>query len=261
MFGRIERATASPGSIVTLMWNNYELDVRHVLPDIHVPTLVLHRVGDALVPVECGRHLAQNIPGAKFAEIPGTDHTVSDNETQDVIADEIEDFITGGHHRLETDRVVATVMFTDIVGSTERAAAMGDQRWRELLDHWFTVIRKELTAFRGREVDTAGDGMLATFDGPARAVRCASSIRERVHALGLQVRTGLHTGECELTDDNVVGIAVHIAARVAAIASPDEVLVSRTVKDLVAGSGLKFGDRGAHSLKGVPDEWRLFVVQ
>jgi class 3 adenylate cyclase len=260
-FGRLERASASPGSILALVRANYEIDVRHVLPTIRVPTLILHRVGDALVSVKSGRYLAQNIPGAKFAEIPGTDHTVLDNDTQDVIADEIEEFMTGARLRLEPDRVIATVMFTDIVGSTQRASELGDGRWRQLLGNWYTVMRKELTAFRGREVDTAGDGLLATFDGPARAIRCACSVRERVHALGLQVRTGLHTGECELVGDGVVGIAVHIGARVAALAEPDEVLVSSTVKDLVAGSGLKFGDRGAHSLKGVLDEWRLFVVQ
>jgi len=240
---------------------NFELDVRHILPSVRVPTLILHRVGDVLVPVACGRYLAERIPGAKYAEVPGTDHTVLDNETQDIIADLIEEFITGERHVHEPDRVLATVMFTDIVGSTKRASEMGDSRWRELRDNWYAVMRKELTAFRGREVDTAGDGLLATFDGPARAIRCASSIRDRVHALGLQVRTGLHTGECELSGDNVVGIAVHIGARVAALAEPDEVLVSSTVKDLVGGSGLKFGDRGAHTLKGVPDEWRLFAVQ
>ncbi len=261
MVGRWERATASPGSIVALMRTNYALDVRHVLPAIRVPTLVLHRVGDSLVPVECGRFLAQNIPGAKFVGMPGTDHSIGDNETQDFVADQIEEFITGERHTHEPDRVLATVMFTDIVGSTQRASDIGDSRWRELLGNWYTMMRKELTAFRGREVDTAGDGLLATFDGPARAIRCASSIRERVHALGLQVRTGLHTGECELVGDGVVGIAVHIGARVASVAGPDEVLVSSTVKDLVAGSGLKFGDRGAHALKGIPDEWRLFAVQ
>jgi class 3 adenylate cyclase len=170
-------------------------------------------------------------------------------------------FITGARHRPEPDRVLSTVMFTDIVGSTQRAAEMGDSRWRELRDNWHSMMRKELTAFRGREVDSAGDGLFATFDGPARAVRCACSVRERVHALGLQVRTGLHTGECELAGDRVVGIAVHIGARVAAMAGPDEVVVSSTARDLVAGSGLRFGDRGAHNLKGVPDEWRLFVVQ
>jgi class 3 adenylate cyclase len=185
---------------------------------------------------------------------------VLDLETQDVIADQIEEFITGGRRRLEADRVVATVMFTDIVGSTERAAQIGDRRWRELRAEWHEMMRRELAAFRGREVDTAGDGLLATFDGPARAIRCACSVRERVHALGLQVRTGLHTGECELVGAGVVGIAVHIGARVAALAGPDEVLVSSTVRDLVAGSGLEFVDRGSHALKGVPGDWRLFVV-
>jgi pimeloyl-ACP methyl ester carboxylesterase len=258
---RLERASASPASIVALFRANYEIDVRHILPSIHLPTLILHRKGDALVPVEAGRYLAEHIEGAKYVEIPGDDHFVSDQETQDIIADEIEEFITGVRHRPEPDRVLATVMFTDIVGSTQRAAEMGDSRWRELRDNWYSMMRKELTAFRGREVDTAGDGLLATFDGPARAIRCACSVRERVHALGLQVRTGLHTGECELAGDSVVGIAVHIGARVAATAGPDEVLVSSTVRDLVAGSGLKFGDRGAHNLKGVPEEWRLFVVQ
>ncbi len=259
--GRFERATASPGSIVALMRTNYALDVRHVVPAIRVPTLVLHRVGDSLVPFECGRYFAQNIPDAKLVEMPGTDHTIIDVDTQDVIADLIEEFLTGERHVHEPDRVLATVMFTDIVGSTQRASELGDSRWRHLLDDWYALMRKELAAFRGREVNTAGDGMLATFDGPARAVRCACSIRERVRALGLQVRIGLHTGECELVDDDVAGIAVHIGSRVAGLADPDEVLVSSTVKDLVAGSGLKFGDRGAHTLKGLPDEWRLFVVQ
>ena len=258
---RLERASASPGSIRALREANYELDVRHILPVIHVPTLILHRVGDALVPVACGRYLAENIPGARFAEIPGTDHTVIDNDTQDVIADHIEEFITGERHRPEPDRVLATVMFTDIVGSTERAAEIGDERWRELLGSYYEVVRKELAVFRGREVDTAGDGLLATFDGPARAIRCACSVRERLRQLGLQVRTGLHTGECELIGGNIGGIAVHIRARVATAANPDEVIVSSTVKDLVAGSGIKFANRGLHTLKGVPEEWHLFTVQ
>jgi class 3 adenylate cyclase len=259
--GRWERATASPGSIVALMRTNYALDVRHILPAIRVPTLVLHRVGDSLVPFECGRYLARNIPNAKLVEMPGTDHSIVDTETQDFIADHIEEFITGERHPHQLDRVLATVMFTDIVGSTQRASELGDRQWRELLGDWYTLMRTELTTFRGREVSTSGDGLLATFDGPARAVRCACSIRQRVRALGLQVRIGPHTGECELVDDDVAGIAVHIGSRVAALADPDEVLVSSTVRDLVAGSGLKFGDRGAHSLKGVPDEWRLFAVQ
>jgi pimeloyl-ACP methyl ester carboxylesterase len=260
-FARIERAAASPGSVRALMRANYEIDVRHLLPTIQAPTLILHRAGDKLVPVNSGRYLAEHIPGAKYVEIPGTDHLVLDQETQDVIADEIEEFITGTPHHLEPDRVLATVMFTDIVRSTERAAELGDARWRELLGNYYVVLRKELTAFRGREVNTAGDGLLATFDGPARAIRCAGSVRERMRPLGLQVRTGLHTGECELIGDDIGGIAVHIAARVAASAEPDEVMVSSTVKDLVAGSGLQFADRGAHNLKGVPGEWRLFAVQ
>jgi len=259
-FAGIERAGASPGSILALMRANYEIDVRHVLSSIRAPTLILHRCGDALVPVAAGRYLAKHIPGATFVEIPGTDHLVLDNETQDVIADEIEEFITGAHQRLPSDRVLATVMFVDIVRSTERAAALGDARWRELLGSYYAAMQKELTTFRGREVDRAGDGLLATFDGPARAIRCACSVRDRLRKLGLSVRIGLHTGECELVTGGVGGIAVHIGARVAAEAGADEVLVSNTVKDLVAGSGLKFTDRGVHVLRGVPDEWRLYSV-
>ena len=260
-FSRIERAAASPGSVLTLMRANFELDVRPLLPTIQAPTLILHRVGDALTPVSAGRYLAAHIPGAKYIEMSGTDHMVTDNDTQDFIADEIEEFITGTRRHLEPDRVLATVMFTDIVRSTERAAELGDARWRELLSTYYAALRKELTAFRGREVNTAGDGLLATFDGPNRAIRCACSVRERLRPLGLQVRSGLHTGECELIGDDVGGIAVHIAARVAATAEPDQVLVSSTVRDLVAGSGLRFDDRGMHALKGVPDQWRLFLVQ
>ena len=192
-----------------------------------------------------------------------SDHLLQalDPDLLDLLLDEIEEFITGVRHREDPDRVLATVMFTDIVRSTERAAEMGDLRWRDLLNDYYAVVRKELTAFRGREVNTAGDGLLATFDGPNRAIRCACSVRERLRALGLEVRTGLHTGECELIGDDIGGIAVHIAARVAAKAEPDEVLVSSTVRDLVAGSGLRFADRGMHGLKGVPDQWRLFLVQ
>lgn len=262
-FGRLERATASPGAILALMRANYEIDVHHLLPSIRVPTLILHRTGDALIPVAAGRHLAEDIPGARYVELPGDDHLLQafDQDVLDRLIDEIEEFITGTCHRPEPDRVLATVMFTDIVGSTERAARLGDQRWRELLKNYYEVMRKELTAFRGREVNTAGDGLLATFDGPARAIRCACSAREKMRQLGLQVRTGLHTGECELIGDDVGGIAVHIGARVASAANPNEVLVSSTVKDLVAGSGIQFVDRGTHLLKGVPGEWRLFVVQ
>jgi pimeloyl-ACP methyl ester carboxylesterase len=258
---RLERASASPASIAALFRANYEIDVRHILPSIHLPALIMHRKGDALVPVKCGRYLAEHIPEAKYVEIPGDDHFVSDPETQDVIADEIEEFITGEHHRPEPDRVLATVMFTDIVQSTEQAAEMGDRKWRVLLDSYYATVRKELTAFRGRDVKTLGDGILATFDGPARAIRCACSVREKVGQIGLQVRTGLHTGECELMGDDVGGIAVHIGSRVSAQAAPGEVLVSGTVKDLVAGSGLRFADQGMKSLKGVPGEWRLYAVQ
>jgi pimeloyl-ACP methyl ester carboxylesterase len=259
--GALERAGASPGSILALLRANYEIDVRHLLSSIRVPTLILHRCGDALIPIAAGRYLAENIPGARFAEIPGTDHLVLDNETQDVIADEIEEFITGAHQRLESEGVLATVMFVDIVRSTERAAALGDARWRELLDRYYAAVLKELTAFRGHEMDRAGDGLFATFDGPARAIRCACSVRDRVRKLGLSIRIGLHTGECQLVAGGVGGIAVHIGARVAAKAGADEVLVSNTVKDLVAGSGLRFADRGVHVLRGVPDEWRLYLVE
>jgi len=259
--GSWERACASPGSIGELMRINYDIDARHVLPVIQAPTLVMHRGGDSLVPSTCGRYLAEHIAGARYVEMVGTDHSITEPDTQDFVADQIEEFITGQRQAREIDRVLATVMFTDIVESTRRASEIGDSQWRHVLNDWYATVRKELSAFRGREIDTAGDGMLATFDGPARAIKCACSIRDRVRSLGLQVRTGLHTGECELVGDNVVGIAVHIGARVASLAQPDEVMVSSTVKDLVAGAGLKFADRGAHSLKGVPDEWRLFAVQ
>jgi class 3 adenylate cyclase len=254
---------SSPGGIQALFRADYENDARHLLPSIRVPTLIIHRKDDSTIPAACGRDMAQKIPGAKYVELPGEDHLLQafEPELLDLLLDEIEEFITGVRHRPEPDRVLATVMFTDMVGSTQRAAELGDSRWHELLNNYYAVVRKELTAFRGREVNTAGDGLLATFDGPARAIRCACSVRERLRPLGLQVRTGLHTGECELIGDDIGGIAVHIGARVVATAAPDEVLVSSTVKDLVAGSGLQFVDRGAHCLKGVPGEWRLFVVQ
>ena len=262
-FGRLERAASSPGGIQALFRADYENDARHLLPSIRVPTLILHRKDDSTIPVACGHDMAQKIPGAKYVELPGEDHLLQalDQEVLDRLLDEVEEFVTGVRHRADPDRVLATVMFTDIVRSTERAAEMGDLRWRELLNDYYAVVRKELAVFRGREVDTAGDGLLATFDGPNRAIRCACSVRERLRPLGLEVRTGLHTGECELMGNNIGGIAVHIAARVAAAAEPDEVLVSSTVRDLVAGSGLRFADRGMHALKGVPDEWRLFLVQ
>jgi class 3 adenylate cyclase len=262
-FGRLERAASSPGGILALFRADYENDARHLLSSIQVPTLILHRKDDSTIPVACGRDMAQRIPGAKYVELPGEDHLLQALEPDllDRLLDEIEEFNTGTRHRPDPDRVLATVMFTDIVRSTERAAEMGDSRWRALLTDYYAAVRKELSVFRGREVNTAGDGLLATFDGPNRAIRCACAVRERLRPLGLQVRSGLHTGECELIGEDVGGIAVHIAARVAATAEPDEVLVSSTVRDLVAGSGLRFADRGMHGLKGVPDEWHLFRVQ
>ncbi|MEA2645774.1 MAG: hypothetical protein QOE92_857 [Chloroflexota bacterium] len=259
-FSRFERAAASPGGIVALMRANYDIDVRHLLPTVQAPTLILHRAGDQMVHVDAGRKLAASIPGARYAEIPGSDHMVTDLETQDVILGEIEEFITGARAEAEPDHVLSTVMFTDMVGSTERAANLGHARWSELVTRFFEVLRAEVESFRGREVKDTGDGLVATFDGPARAVRCAASLRDQLRPLGIQVRTGLHTGECELIGGSFGGLAVHIAARVGATAAADEVLVSSTVKDLVAGSGLQFTDRGGHSLKGVPDEWRLFSL-
>jgi class 3 adenylate cyclase len=236
-----------------------DTDVRHILPSIRVPTLVVHRIGDKTTRIEGGRYLAQHIPGAKLVEVSGIDHFPWVGDT-DAILDEVEQFVTGTRRGAESDRILATVLFTDIVGSTERAAALGDRRWRSLLENHHRLVRTELGRYRGREIDTAGDSFLATFDGPARGIRCAHAITAGVRQLGIDVRAGLHTGECELMGDNVGGIAVHIGARVAAAAGAGEVLVSSTVKDLVAGSGIGFADRGTHVLKGVPGEWRLFAA-
>jgi pimeloyl-ACP methyl ester carboxylesterase len=253
------RRAASPGAAAALLRMNSYIDIRGVLPTIQVPTLVLHRTGDHDVDVAEGRYLASKIPRAKFVELPGADHWISAGNT-DEIADEIEEFLTGTRPVPQPDRVLATVLFTDIVGSTERAAELGDSRWRELLGTHDAAVRRELERFRGREVDTAGDGFLATFDGPARAVRCALSIGDAVRQIGVDVRAGIHTGECELDGPKIRGIAVHTGARVAALAGPGEVLISKTVKDLVAGSGLEFEDRGIHELKGVPGEWQLYAA-
>jgi len=220
---------------------------------------VMHRVGDAYREVGHARYLAAHIPGAKLVELPGRDHLPYVGD-QNSVLDEVEEFLTGVRRGPEPDRVLATILFTDIVGSTERAAQAGDDRWRDLLDRHNVLIRRELDHFRGREVDTAGDGFLATFDGPARAVRCAREIADTVPGLGLELRSGLHTGEVELAGEHVRGIAVHIGARVAAMAGPREVLVSSTVKDLVAGSGIAFEDRGEHSLKGIPGTWRIYLA-
>ena len=253
------RLSASPGAAIALSRMNAEIDIRHVLPAIRVPTLVLHRTGDRDEHVEEGRYLAQHIPGAKFVELPGDDH-LSFAGDMDALVDEIEEFVTGVRPDREPDRVLATVLFTDIVGSTEHAVRLGDRRWRDLQERHHALVRRELARHRGKEIDTAGDGFLATFDGPARAIRCAKAISAGVRELGLEVRAGLHTGECELRGERVSGIAVHTGARVAAKAGSGEVLVSSTVKDLVAGSGLQFEDRGVHALKGVPGEWRLYAV-
>jgi pimeloyl-ACP methyl ester carboxylesterase len=259
-WARNQRLAASPGAGVALARMNIEIDIRDVLPSIGVPTLIIHRTDDRLAHIEGARYMAARIPGAKCVEQPGGDHLPWLGDADALVA-EIQEFLTGVRPAADVDRVLATVMFCDIVGSTERAAALGDARWRDLLTKFHEVVRRETTRFRGRIIDTAGDGMLATFDGPARAIRCAAAIREGANALGLQVRSGLHTGECEKAGDKFAGIALHIGARVAATAEPDETLVTSTVKDLVAGSDLRFEDRGAHALKGVSGTWHLFAVQ
>ena len=242
------------------MQMNREIDVRTVLPAVRVPTLIVHRTGDRNIRVEHARYMAERIPGARLIELPGDDHVpwVGDG---DALVDEVEEFLTGVRHGPEPDRVLATLLFTDIVGATQKAAALGDRRWRDLLAEHNARVRRELARFRGREIDAAGDGFLATFDGPARAIGCAAAVVAAVKPLDLAVRTGVHTGECEVLGPKLSGIAVHVAARVAALASADEVLVSSTVRDLVAGSGLRFSERGVHVLRGVPGDWRLFALE
>ncbi len=260
-WGRFERLGASPAAASALARMNSQIDITAILPTIRVPTLIIHRSGDKVTSVESGRFLAKHIPDSRYIELPGIDHIpfIGDNAAE--IADAIEEFLTGARAPVTVDRVLATVLFTDIVASTEKAAALGDRRWRDLLDNHHATIRRNLARFRGHEVKTTGDGILATFDGPARGVRCACAIADEIRPLGIEVRAGLHTGECEMIDDDVGGIAVHIGARVAALAGASEVLVSSTVKDLVAGSGLRFGDRGSQSLKGVPGEWHIYAVE
>jgi pimeloyl-ACP methyl ester carboxylesterase len=256
------RQSASPRDVEALCRMSNEIDVRDVLPAITAPTLVMNRVGEHPVNVEGSRYLAEHISGARYVEFPGVDHMIAVGDTEPLLR-EIEQFLTAAWEADETterDRLLATVLFSDIVGSSEKAAALGDRGWRELLERHHEVVRRELVRFRGKEVDTAGDGFFASFDGPARAIRCGCAIAEAMPKLGLEVRVGLHTGECELLDGKVAGIAVHTGARVAANAQPGEVLVSSTVKDLVAGSGLAFEDRGQHELKGIPGEWRLYAV-
>ena len=253
------RSAASPGAAVALLRMNSEIDIRHILPAIHVPTLVMHRTGDRSVQVEEGRWMAGQVPGARFVELAGDDHMpwVGD---QDAVLEEIQEFLTGIRPEREPDRVLATVLVTDIVGSTRHATRVGDRAWSELLVRHHEIVRKELRAARGREIDTAGDGFLATFDGPARAVGCACRIRDAVRELGLEIRAGLHTGEIELSGGKPHGIAVHTGARIASVAQAGEVLVSSTVKDLVSGSGIRFADRGSHAMKDIPRQWQLFAA-
>ena len=252
--------SASPASFETLYQMIFEIDLRNVLPTIKVPTLVIHRADDAVINVGNGRYLADHILAAKYLEHPGQDHLWFWGDADEILRD-IRGFLTGVRSLPESDRVLATVLFTDIVTSTERAAQVGDRRWKDLLDQHDALIRRELERHRGRLVKNTGDGILATFDGPARAIRCAQAIATSVKALGIEVRAGLHTGEVELRGEDVTGMGVNIAARVMDAAGPGEVVLSSTVKDRVAGSGLRFSDRGNHDLRGVPGEWRLFAVE
>ena len=254
-----ERRATSPGAFRSLMYMNADTDVRDVLPSIRVPTLVLHQSQDIPVRVGNGRYLSQHIEGARFVELSGRDHFFFVGDTSGLV-DEVEEFLTGRRSVHEQDRVLATVLFTDIVGSTEQATRLGDTAWRRLLDQHDQLTRREVDRWRGRVVKSTGDGALATFDGPARAIRCAASLLAALHDERVSIRAGLHTGEIELRDDDIGGIGVHIAARVEALAEPDQVLVTKTVTDLVAGSGITFADRGLHDLKGVPGSWQLFAV-
>lgn len=258
--GRLERSAASPAVARKLIQVSAYADVRSVLPAVHVPTLVLHRSDDTLVPVELGRELAEAIPNAKFVELEGIDNLEFAGDA-DTLLDEVQEFLTGSRDDREPERELATVLFTDIVDSTRRAAEVGDRRWRTLLDEHNRLVRRELERFRGQEIKTTGDGFLATFDGPARAVRGARSIVRTLESIGMELRAGLHTGEIEMMGDDIGGVAVHVGARVGAMAGPGEVVVSGTVRDLVVGSDLEFVDRGARVLKGVPGEWRLFALE
>ena len=259
-WGKFERFSLSPGRVRLLWQMARDCDVRHVLPVIRVPTLVLNRSGDQVTPIEGARYLAEHIPGAKYIELTGEDHFPWVGDI-DAILKEVKEFVTGVRYVPEIDRMLVTVLFTDIIGSTERAVELGDHKWRDLLEQHHSAVRSELSRFRGREIDTAGDGFFATFDGPARAIRCACSIQDAVAKIGLSIRAGLHTGECEAVGNKISGIAVHIGARVMEKAGLGEIIVSGTVKDLVAGSGIRFNDRGLNVLKGIPGEWRLFLVE
>lgn len=256
---KLYRHGASPGALEALTRLSFQLDVSDVLPTVRVPTLVLHRRDDPIVSIEAGHHIAATIPGARFVELEGYGHFPNQGDVPQLV-EAVREFVEGSRGHADTTRRLATVLFTDIVRSTERAAELGDAAWKDLLGEHHQRTRAELARFGGNEVDTAGDGFLATFDGPARAVRCAQAIGEAVEPLGIQIRAGVHTGEVEIDGEDIRGIALHIGARVVALAGPSEVLVSSTVRDLVAGSGLAFEDRGEHELKGVPDRWHLYRV-
>ncbi len=258
-YAKLERLAASPNQIRILQKLIGEYDVRSVLPSIRVPTLVMHRRDDSLIDPRHSQYIAERIPGAKLVMLEGSDNLMVAGDS-DAIIDEIEEFLTGARQVRAPDRVLATVMFTDIVDSTRRASEMGDRRWRELLESHDELVRRKLDYWSGREIKTMGDGFLATFDGPARAIQCAKAIAYDVNSLGVAIRAGLHTGECEMRGDDVSGMAVHIGARVGSLAGPGEVLVSSTVKDLVVGSGIDFADHGEHELKGVPGGWRVYRV-
>ena len=257
--GRLERLSMSPGQFATTYPTTYQHDLRSLLPTIQSPTLVVHRKGNRYMRIDNGRFLAEHIEGARLVEVEGDDHFFHAGDTEAVLGP-VQEFLTGTREVPDHDRVLATVLFTDIVDSTAHAARLGDQGFAALMDRHHALVRKELARFRGREVDTAGDGFFATFDGPARAVRCAMAIRDVLRPLGIEMRAGAHIGECELMGDKVGGIAVHIGARVMGLAEPGEIRVSRTVKDLVAGSGLAFETRGHHALKGVDGDWELFAA-
>jgi class 3 adenylate cyclase len=257
---RFERASTSPAMALKLFDLAIQTDLREVLPSVRVPTLVVQGTGNPLRPVELGREVADLIPGARLVEVPGLTDLYALADLESSVSAEIEEFLTGHRRPRQPDRVLATVLFTDIVGSTDHAARLGDRGWRELLDRHNQAVREQLGRWRGREVKTLGDGFMATFDGPARAVRCAQAVIDACEVLGVQVRAGVHTGEVELVEDDLAGLAVHIGARIGAAAGAGEVLVSNTVKDLVAGSGLGFTDRGEHELRGVPGEWRIYAL-
>jgi class 3 adenylate cyclase/pimeloyl-ACP methyl ester carboxylesterase len=259
-WGRFQRQSVSPAAAVALTRMATELDVRDLLPSVRAPTVVIHRSDDRVTRLPGGRYLAEHIDGARMVELPGADHWWFAGDI-DTVIDEIGHFLTGELPHREPERVLSTVLFTDIVGSTERAAELGDSRWREMLEQHESVTRREVARARGRTVKTLGDGALATFDGPARAVRCACALRDAVRGLGLELRAGVHTGEVEQIGDDVGGLAVHLGARVGALAGAGEVLASQTVRDLVVGSGIEWDDRGAHALKGVPGEWRVYAVR